>query len=371
MNEGNVMNTVTGVRDMRRRICEYDWLRFFAVAMVIITHAIQADIAGGRIQGETAQYFMTVIYVVALSCNLIYVMLSGALLIPYREEKLSDFYLRRVSRVVLPMIVYYGIYLGINRTLADVTGSKLLEAFRRLYTGEVPESPHFWLMYVILGTYIVIPFFRYMFRDMPYRVITSMTLVSWLFMFLMTYIPVKCAVNPILSSWIGVAVTGYWMSRKETRAYDKHIIAAGLAGLAVTMYVIKTGGDFLTLCCNCSPTMLMMACAVFALVFRFPVLFSKSNPLLDVISKYSYSIILIHWTVLFVITQKVLHIYTSDFYYIGGIFLNLLVTLLISLAGAVIVDNTIVFAVEKVFDGIVTGIQNIVRRFIRNESNRR
>lgn len=347
------MKKVLGLRLDADRRYEYDWLRILAVVLVIVTHTIQLDLADGRVADEKACYFLTVLYVFCLACNLLYVMLSGGLLMPWREEKLSDFYLKRVARVVLPLFVYFVFYLWITGQLESISFKTVCGMLSSLFQGDTPKSPHFWLMYIILSIYVVVPFFRYMFKNMPYKVLSAMVAISLIFMFFMTYSPISCAVEPILASWTGVAVCGYWIMREETRRYDKFIILSGVVGLGITMYCIKTTEDFAQLCCNCSPTMVMIAGGLFSLVFSFPQIFTKGGVVLNILGKYSYSLILVHWGVLVGIVKGQFHIYTDQYCYIGGILLSLVTTLLISLAAAFLIDNMVLVVVEWIYDFII------------------
>jgi len=45
-----------------------------------------------------------------LSCNLFFVMISGALLLPVKGERCRDFFARRFIRVFIPLVVYYNLY---------------------------------------------------------------------------------------------------------------------------------------------------------------------------------------------------------------------------------------------------------------------
>lgn len=343
-----------------KRTYEYDWLRVLAVCMVILTHAIQGDISSNIISNEKTVYVFTVLYVFFLSCNLLYVMLSGALLFPYKEEKISDFFLRRISKVLLPMIVYFGIYLWLYGEFENTTFETIKNMLLRIFSGNTSvEAPHFWLMYVILSIYVVVPFFRYMFQHMPYKVLSAMVIVSLFFMILSTYLSANSAVTTFLSSWIGVAIIGYWMTQKETRRYDKVILLFGIIGLIITMIIIKSGRDFTNLCCGCSPTMTMIACGLFSLTYLCPKIFSKGNIILNIISKYSYSIILIHWICVFQITKNMFGIYTNQYCYIGGIILTLVVTLAVSLFVGFLIDNVIVIVIDWIYNCIIKIVTKI------------
>ena len=128
------------------------------------------------------------------------------------------------------------------------------------------------------------------------------------------------------------------------------------------MYCIRTREDFLAVCCNCSPTMLMIAAGLFSLVFSAPKLFSKGNAVLSLLGRYSFSLILIHWIVLFFSTRVVFTIYTSQYLYIGGILAALSVTLLASLAAAFFIDQLVVVTVEAVYDRVVEGGRWVVKK---------
>ncbi len=351
----------------RKRIYEYDWLRLMAVVMVITTHAIQMDMDSGMVPEGRVFYWMTVLYVFCLVCNLLYVMLSGALLLPYKENKLWDFYLYRMEKIVSPMLVYFIFYLWINGELEHINFYTVGWVLRRFFMGDTSESPHYWLMYVILGLYVVIPFFRYMCRNIPYKTLTAMVAVSGICMYFTTYSPIPCAVTPLLSSWIGVAIAGYWIAQKETRSYDGPIMAMGGVSIFITMYCIHTYSreEFLNICCNCSPTMLMIAMSLFSLVFSIPRFFSKGNVFLRILSRYSFSIILIHWYVLFFVTRAVFRIDVSQYFYIGGILLSLIVTLLVSFGIAFLIDNLVVTVVETMYGLLINKGKNLALFMVR------
>lgn len=341
-----------GITQNSNRVCHYDWLRLIAVCMVIVTHAVQIDISMGLVSGQYASYFMTIIYTICLACNLIYVMLSGALLLPWKEEKLSDFYLRRVSKVAFPIVVYYTFYMWQNGTLGKLSVDSMLGLLKNLYTANVPESPHFWLVYTILGIYIVIPFFRYMFKDLPYRMLTYLVVISLIFMGITILVPIRFGVSTFMASWIGVAVMGYWVTRPETKRYYKILVCAGIVGVILIALLIKLRSDFLGIVTGCSPIMCAVSLGIFAFVFMLPKFFGKGNIMLSVLSKYSYSIILLHWWSLNWVT-RIKYGITVCWHHGIGLIISLLVTLLVSLFAAVIIDNMIMVVINTLYDNIL------------------
>lgn len=358
----------------------YDYLRVLAVIMVICTHAIQSDMDKVN-SGGLKFYIMTLVYVLCLGCNLIYVMLSGALLLQYKEEKISSFYFRRTTRVALPMLIYYVLYIWKDISSFGFSSDGIQLVFERLFTGYTPEAPHYWLMYVLLSLYIIFPFFRYMFKHMSYEILTKFISVIFLFMAISIYLPViykEFAVSSFISSWIGVAVIGYWLSKKETRKYDTLLIWMGILSIIITALLIKFQISFLELTTNSAPTMVLFSCGIFAFALKSNGFFLKRNVLISFFSKYSYSIILIHWWVLHFITRQKLHIYTFQLKFIGGLFLSLTLTLFISAFLAFLIDNLLLVTIEKIFLSsvscsriLVTRIRIIINRCLSSRTSNR
>ncbi len=350
---------ILGLKAGANRDFRYDWLRVLAVVMVIVTHAVQVDLSLGLVTDKHQIFICNIVYMLCLACNLIYVMLSGALLIPYKEEKLSDFYIKRVVKVFFPMVVYFIFYLWQNRELDMVTWGTIRNICVRLLQGDTPESPHYWLMYTLLSVYIVIPLFRYMFRNMPYKMLSAIVVISLVLMGLNLFSPVKIALSSFLAGWEGIAIIGYWVTRPETKKYHRLLIGTGIAAFAVMIFMITKEMDYRTLCCNTSPIMTLISAGIFAFVLGRDKVFGRGNVLLNILSKYSYSLILIHWWSLHWITRGRLGIQVTQ-YHGGGLVLSLLVTLFVSLLAAVCIDNFVMVFMEQIFWWMLEGVKKLI-----------
>ena len=135
------------------RILAYDVLRCMALIMVIAAHGLEADLAYTEGIADGKRAVMTVLSVFFLGCNVIYLMLSGALLLKPCKETAAAFYKKRLLRVVLPMGVYYLICLGFDGQLSFRIPEDLFYAIRDLLTGNTPAAPHYWLLFVLLSFY--------------------------------------------------------------------------------------------------------------------------------------------------------------------------------------------------------------------------
>ena len=83
-----------------------DVLRVVATVFVICVHTValaKTTAAPGTLLFRVLEVFNYTF----LSCNLFFVMISGALLLPVKGERCRDFFARRFIRVFIPLVVYY------------------------------------------------------------------------------------------------------------------------------------------------------------------------------------------------------------------------------------------------------------------------
>ena len=323
-----------------------------ATLLVIITHSIQ--IITSAFSG-TKGYLLTVLSTVTLSCNYLFVMLSGSLHLRFKEEPLGKFYVRKFSSVLLPLIVYALFYFWVNRANGSPEPT-LTEAFTKIIAGEFsPEAPHFHLFYTIASLYVAYPFLRYMFKDMPYRTLTNLCIVIIVFLCFQMFTP-KPALSTFLIGWVGLAILGYWVTRRETAKYYNFLIILGIVQIGIIFYLCVNKQDFLNIIYNNSPIMSLLAVGEIATIFKFKNVFSKHSALLTFISRRSYSILLIHWYVQKYIVMNGLHI--SAAYWHGlGMIISPLLTLLISIVMAFAFDNLFLLPIQSGFDRAVKAIQ--------------
>ena len=187
--------------DISARDPSYDILRILAALCVVASHVFQTDT--GIMAPEEQSRLLLFMGLATLVCNPIYVMMSGALLLRWKEESPGTFYRRRLLKIVLPLIVYYTFYLWENRIICDMPLSEaLLLIFGNLISGKTPETPYYWLIFTIISLYIAFPFIRYMLRDLPYDLLRKLSLLSILMMGAASYLPVLLGGSEI-NSFVG------------------------------------------------------------------------------------------------------------------------------------------------------------------------
>ena len=89
-------------------------------------------------------------------CVPVFIMLSGALLLP-KQESLPDFFHKRLKRILIPFIVWNILYLVWKKYFFEPSLG-LAEALGRVAGDGVHF--HLWFLYIIAGLYLVTPIFR-------------------------------------------------------------------------------------------------------------------------------------------------------------------------------------------------------------------
>lgn len=345
-----------GRSDQARRIGQYDYLRVIAVAGVIITHAVQTDLSE---IGSTGRPVAQVIWVLAMAANTIYVMISAALLFGWRKESIREFFVKRFGAVVIPMVLYLLWYISVIYRFGR--GDKWIspkQVIHWIVARELSEVPHYWLIYVILSIYLVVPLARLLTKDVDYKAFTKALGALALFqiisnLLLATYADV--AVDIPLAGWFLVALYGYWASLPETRKYDRLLMIAGLfAGIGICIIALFVQeNDILNLyCLNDAPMMCILCVGIIAFVFHFKKLFDNPGRIIHSISKYSYGIILIHWWSFFYQAKGRFHI-SSETMPVLWLPVTVIVVIIVSWIFSFIMDNLIVMPFKLLINRIL------------------
>lgn len=344
-----------------REVC-WDYLRVLAALLVILAHACSpmVDLA----DADWKRLLLVCGLTLGLSCNVIYVMLSGALLLgSTRQESVGSFYIRRASKVIIPLIAYYLLLLSLNDEVSFLPPEHIGDAFKRILSGAPDVAPHLWLIYTIVALYLITPFFRVMVQHLSDSLLLALAVVILLCNALTLYLPlagITFGVSTFLAGWTGVFLLGYIMTRDAVRKYDKQIIITGVIAFAIAVIAVFCDSANMNYVYNAAVTLVLLSCAVFALALRAKGWLAKrDNALLRLCSRYSYAIILIHWYALFVIVEGRFHVTALRFGCIGGIAATVLLAFAVSLLLGIVYDNTVVIMLSVLFDKLVNGLKAI------------
>ena len=273
-----------------------------------------------------------------------------------------SFYIRRASKVIIPLIAYYFLLLHLNDEVRFLPPKQIGAALKRIMTGAPDVGPHLWLIYTIVALYLVTPFFRVMVQHMSDRLLSSLAVVILVLNALTTYLPVfgmAFGASTFLAGWEGVFLLGYILTRQSSQEGAPRRIRWILCAAAVS-YVVMAAAVFvdsaqMNLVYGSTPPIVLASCGIFVLFIKYKDWFQdKSNAVVRLCSKYSYSIILIHWYALFVVVQGKLHITALRFGCLGGIAASVAATFAVCLVMAFVFDNTVVIVCNVLFDRLTS-----------------
>lgn len=343
------------------RLAYIDYLRVTATVFVIFGHTVtvaRTYAAPGTLLFQVLEIFNFIFS----SSNLMFLMISGALLLPVRGERLQDFFSHRFSKVLIPMLVYYILYVCAKEGVGQLVPGNWGLMLKRIISGPPVEAPHFWLVYVIIWLYVLTPFLRYLMQNIPNTVMNGVMLVIFLVCAFDTYTPlfgVNLHFSGIVDTFVGVFILGYFIAVRSSRRAENILLAGGIISFFITVYIITNLGWYDDYIYNNAPTMMLFAAAQFVLVKRIAAGEVHTPKVVRLIGKYSYSILLIHWGVLHFGVKQVLHVDVMMGGVWGGCILMAALTFVGSFAGAVILDYTLILWVRKGISAIASLLRSI------------
>ena len=340
------------------RIAAYDRIRLLAVCLVLLTHTVQTE-ASQLDSFSLPGRLCSALWVPAMVCNTLYVLLSGALLYTDQDtgETLFAFYAKKLSRIFIPLTVYFIWYLWANLQLPGERDALSLQVmWKDFWSGIPPQAPHFWLIWRIMFLYLTAPLINRILRRISWKVLTIILSAGLICCGAAIWLPPAGYSFPFRSTmaeWLLVALAGWWLVRPQTRKLCPFPAGAGIVcGIFIAAAAFYYPDfSFLSDClCNTSPVMTLFGAAIFVLLFL-----RKEDPahppsrLLPLLARYNYGMILIHWWALHFITRGLLHI-TGEVLPLAPLFLvNVCLSLPVSLAAAFGIDHFLVFPLQHWF----------------------
>ncbi|MDE6364223.1 MAG: acyltransferase, partial [Lachnospiraceae bacterium] len=206
-----------GVEPSTDRAVYLDYLRVLAAVLVILAHTCSPMVDAA--DAPWKRLLLVLGLSLGLCCNILYVMLSGTLLLGgshNEEEGVLTFYIRRASKVIIPLTAYYLLLLYLNHEVGFLPPKQIGAALKRIITGAPDVGPHLWLIYTIAALYLVTPFFRVMVQHMSDRLLTSLAAVILVLNTLTTYLPLcgmAFGASTFLAGWEGGFLLGYILTR--------------------------------------------------------------------------------------------------------------------------------------------------------------
>jgi len=247
----------------------------------------------------------------ARGCVPVFVMVSGALLLP-KSESISVFFSKRFSRIFVPFVAWSLFYFLWKKVVLD-SDLAFTEAPKQIINDDVYF--HLWFLYLIAGLYLVTPVFRVIAAHASERVILYFL---FLWFILTSVIPFLGRIDPYLlhtgldfsipvepaQGFIGYFVLGYFIRRANTSAMVPAVAAVWIASLLFCVlgtYLISAPVNLVHLLFydNMSPNVVLYAASFFLLMKHAgqllePKIWPGPRKFVAELSKASFGIYLIH-----------------------------------------------------------------------------
>lgn len=338
----------------RSRIVSLDLLRTMAAYFAVACHVI------GPVIQETGMYtpiwkLLSAGNLLLLTCNPLFLMISGALLVKDRQESPTAFYKKRLGKIAVPLAAYYLFYMAVFWT-GDLTVFQWVKrAVRVMLTGSSDIAPHFWLIYAMIVIYVCVPFLR--------KTVGRLGETGGKRLFLVIAAALSAAAwmkskgfggslwfNWIL--WLGIFVSGYIIIQPYMRRYDGFFGLFGLAMAAVSYQIMMNRSDYSGIIFNGSILIVGISWAVFVWTLRMENILGWAAEWLSFLGRHSFSVLLIHWLVLYRILMPgyIPGLLSHGFTF--RIFGTFIAASGLSLAAALIFDNLIQAGFEKLIEEI-------------------
>lgn len=320
-----------------QRVVWLDLLRLVAILMVIAAHSV--DIFNATPQEDSSNSFWgAFIGSMMRPCVPLFAMLTGMLLLPVRQ-KASDFYRKRIPRVLIPMLLWSVIYnlipwftgiIGANKSVVSIffpyefspsqeLGSAL-ENIARIPFSFNGYTSHMWYIYMLIGLYLIMPYFS-AWVDKDDRTLTRGYVALWGCSLLLPYMEQifsadilgVCAWNRFGLLYYFAGFTGYLLLGHLMGAGNRlrraKAIAVGtmlyVSGFIITysgystmaeQYSYEQAPQLLELFWQyCSPNVVLMTLGIFLIAQRINITSASAQQLLANVTRCGLGTYLIHY----------------------------------------------------------------------------
>lgn len=223
-----------------------DLLRILACFFVVFAHSCDPFVAqfdNNRFEFLSGAFWGSLMR----PCVPIFVMMTGVLLMPAKEN-METFYKKRISRIIIPLIVWslitpllYYFYLGNFQTaspniiLADHTWeATMTRMFTFIFNFSYSTIP-LWYLYMLVGLYLIIPILSGWLANATQKDV-KIFLVLWLISMCLPYIQMGAPLLGYAGNYGHAGILGVC----DWNPYGTFYYFSGFIGYIVLAYYLKT-----------------------------------------------------------------------------------------------------------------------------------
>ncbi len=293
------------VKPVKNRIYYLDFLRGFAIIMVVLLHCMSSYITVPQNYGSTSWYIYIVLNAITRTGVPLFIMISGYLMLSSeKEEGVWEFYKKRIPRLVIPIVAWNVIYLLHRCFVLDATLD-----FKTVFDEFTIQGTyyHIWYLYTLLGIYMFAPFLKMIVKKCTVKQLGVLVAVMVFRTSLMPYINKIAGLqiylfDPMVNGYMTFFVAGCFLGKLKVT--KKLLITFGVAGLwglvtSVCSSHFESSSEGINLVFNYGTALCHFVLA--AALFIFAMHFCRDGFLYKIfgcISKVSLGIYLVHVLIL-------------------------------------------------------------------------
>ncbi len=209
------------------RIVFVDYLRAVACFMVMLVHASEnfyaADASGlaGNVSmlANEANRFWVAFYDggIGRTCVPLFMIVSAFLLVPMKSgQSMTDFYRRRFSRILPPMLIFMVLYCLLPLAWGGMTWEQSVNDLKMIPWNFPSMGGHLWFMYPLISLYLIIPVVSPWLEKASAKdekifigLFAASTFIPWIHRFIAPEIWGECFWNGFTMLWYCSGYLGY------------------------------------------------------------------------------------------------------------------------------------------------------------------
>jgi len=256
----------------------------------------------------------------------------------------QQFYKKKLLTVVLPLVVYSAFYIIDERIAAGTSMfsiAVLSDFLVRLSANKV--SFHLWFVYSLLGSLLAAPILKYAFENMTKKTRNLIFVLASVVMqvqILLSNINVGFSVGFVITGWLYVFCIGWYVEITVSQGNERWLYMAGIIGYVLTVLAIC----FLPVYKNATDWALphiVFSAAVFVLFRRRVHIANETmEKIISFVSKYTFSVYLIHVIVIRRLPAEFLPVNTGNA--IANHIVGSLRIFVVSFVAAIVIDSLII-----------------------------